>query len=57
MRCLLDTDVYSYVIRRHDPRLFSTMPTRARSGAELSISASLAGDVRTRPASRCPVAL
>ena len=38
MRYMLDTDICSYVIRQRNPRLLATMQTRARSGAELSIS-------------------
>ena len=38
MRYMLDTDICSYIIRKHDPRLLATMQTQVRSGAEISIS-------------------
>ena len=46
MRYMLDTDICSYVIRRHAPRLLATMQTRARSGAEISISAVTYAELR-----------
>lgn len=39
MQYMLDTDICSYVIRKHDARLLATMQTRARSGAAICISA------------------
>lgn len=39
MQYMLDTDICSYVIRNRDARLLSTLQTRARSGATISISA------------------
>ncbi len=47
MRYMLDTDICSYVIRRHDPRLLATMQTRTRSGAEISISAVTYAELRS----------
>ena len=46
MQYMLDTDICSYIIRRHDPRLLATMQTRARSGAEISISVVTYAELR-----------
>lgn len=46
MRYMLDTDICSYIIRQHDPRLLATMQTRARSGAEISISVVTYAELR-----------
>lgn len=46
MRYMLDTDICSYIIRQHDPRLLATMQTRVRSGAEISISVVTYAELR-----------
>ena len=46
MRYMLDTDICSYIIRKHDPRLLAIMQTRARSGAEISISVVTYAELR-----------
>ena len=46
MRYMLDTDICSYIIRKHDPRLLATMQTQVRSGAELSISVVTYAELR-----------
>ena len=46
MRYMLDTDICSYIIRKHDPSLLATMQTRARSGAEISISVVTYAELR-----------
>ena len=46
MRYMLDTDISSYIIREHDPRLLATLQTRARSGAEISISVVTYAELR-----------
>lgn len=46
MRCLLDTDICSYVIRARDRRLLAVMEEKARAGADLSISAISYAEMR-----------
>ena len=47
MQFLLDTDICSYVIRGRDPRLLETMQSKARSGADISISAITYAELRS----------
>ena len=46
MPYMLDTDVCSYLMRRRDRRLLATMQTRARSGADVSISSITYAELR-----------
>ena len=46
MQYLLDTDICSYVIRARDPLLLTIMQDKARSGADLSISAVTYAELR-----------
>ena len=46
MQYLLDTDICSYVMRARDPRLLAIMQDKARSGADLSISAVTYAELR-----------
>ena len=46
MQFLLDTDICSYVMRARDPRLLAIMQDKARSGADLSISAVTYAELR-----------
>ena len=47
MQYLLDTDICSYVIRARDLELLATMQDRARSGADISISAVTYAELRS----------
>ena len=47
MRYLLDTDICSYVIRARAPGLLATMQDKARSGADISISAVTYAELRS----------
>ena len=47
MQYLLDTDICSYVIRARDPGLLAVMQDRARSGADISISAVTCAELRS----------
>ena len=47
MQYLLDTDICSYVIRARDPQLLATMQDKARSGADISISAVTYAELRS----------
>ena len=46
MQYLLDTDICSYVMRARDQRLLAIMQDKARSGADLSISAVTYAELR-----------
>ncbi len=46
MQYMLDTDICSYVIRGREPDLLAAMQARARSGAEISISAVTWAELR-----------
>ena len=47
MQYLLDTNICSYVIRARDPGLPAVMQDRARSGADISISAVTYAELRS----------
>ena len=47
MQYLLDTDICSYVIRARDPGLLAVMQDKARSGADISISAVTYAELRS----------
>ena len=47
MQYLLDTDICSYVIRARDPELLAVMQDKARSGADISISAVTYAELRS----------
>ena len=47
MQYLLDTDICSYVIRGRDPGLLATLQSKARSGADISISAITYAELRS----------
>ena len=47
MRYLLDTDICSYVIRARDPQLLAIMQDKARSGADLCVSAVTYAELRS----------
>ena len=58
MQYLLDTDICSYVIRARDAGLLAVMQDKARSGADISISAVTyaelrSGAERSRSTERC----
>ena len=47
MQYLLDTDICSYLIRGRDAGLLATMQTKARAGADISISAITYAELRS----------
>ena len=47
MQYLLDIDICSYVIRARDPGLLAVMQDKARSGADISISAVTWAELRS----------
>lgn len=47
MQYLLDTDICSYVMRARDPVLLAAMQDKARSGADISISAVTYAELRS----------
>ena len=47
MQYLLDTDICSHVIRGRNPQLLATMQGKARSGADISISAITYAELRS----------